>query len=232
MRDFLKIAHRGASGYQPGNTSLAFATAIALNADAIEFDVRRTQDGELVVAHDSVRESTLGKLRQLDLGKGQRIQTLAQVCETFGKHLIFNIELKESGIADRVLEMVKKYDLAGSVIVSSFARAENGLSDASSWNDLFWLKSRVKRLKIALLAESRQWAENAILSAQTSDLFPVYALNLSAKITDASLVRMAREKTDCKIFVWTCDDPEEIQHFKKLGVDGIFSDYPDRLQDP
>lgn len=237
----LKIGHRGACGYQPENTMLSFSTAVALGADAIEFDVRRTKDNSLVVFHDpSVKRTTgdnrlvcdysLSELQKLDAGKEERIPTLAKVCEVFGKKVILNIELKESGIADQALTIIEKYDLVSSVVLSAFARDENDPGDSSNWTDLFWLKTKEKRLRIALLARKEEWANNALLAARTAGHFPVYGLNFSSRVVSPALVKTAREETDCKLMVWTCNDLEEIQHFKKLGVDGIFSDYPDRLQ--
>ena len=232
----LKIAHRGASGYQPENTMLAFASAIQLGADAIEFDVRSSKDGALVVIHDEtvnrttngrgkVKDFTLGELRRLDAVKEEKIPTLEEVLKTFGNRLICNIELKEEWIGDKVLEIVKKCDCVESVIVSAFSREEG---KESSWNDLLILKIKEKKLKIGLLAGG-SFIKHATLVAKTSDLFPIYSLHFPVSSLTYSLVRNTRQETGCKIMGWSTNDRKTIERLKKMGVDGIFSDYPDRL---
>ncbi|MGE0368474.1 MAG: glycerophosphodiester phosphodiesterase, partial [Candidatus Dadabacteria bacterium] len=83
---FVKIAHRGASAYEPENTIRSFERAIGMKAEMIEFDVRQSMDGRLVVIHDAkvdrttdgkglVSEKTLAELKTLDAGEGERIPT-------------------------------------------------------------------------------------------------------------------------------------------------------------
>ena len=84
MDKIIKVGHRGASGYEPENTLLAFKKAIEIGADMIELDVRRCKSGELVVIHDEtvnrttngkgeVSEKTLTELKGLEMEKGERI---------------------------------------------------------------------------------------------------------------------------------------------------------------
>lgn len=244
----LKIAHRGASGCQPENTMLAFATAISpsMGANAIEFDVRSSKDGELVVMHDEtvnrttngrgrVKDLTLGELRRLHAAKEEGVPTLEQVLRTFGNHfvcnsdfgnrLICNIELKERWISDKVLEIVKKCDCVDSVIVSAFSWEESKESD---WNDLYALKIKEKKMKIGLLAGG-SFIKKAIFVAKTSSLFPIYSLHFPVSSLTYSLVRSVKQETDCKILAWSTNDRSAIERLKKMGVSGIFSDYPDRL---
>ena len=108
-RHFYKIAHRGASAYEPENTLRSFRRALDMGADLIEFDIRMSSDGHLIVIHDKkvdrttdgtglVREMTLGQLKKLDAGKGEKIPTLEEVID-FGKGKTrFVIELKEGGV--------------------------------------------------------------------------------------------------------------------------------------
>ena len=89
VRPALVIAHRGASRERPENTLPAYALAVEQGADMIEIDLHRTRDGALVVAHDAelaglggrgeIADATLGQVRALDAGAGERVPTLDEV---------------------------------------------------------------------------------------------------------------------------------------------------------
>lgn len=238
-KQFLKIGHRGARGRRPENTLAAFMYAYAWRADAIEFDVRATKDGALVVFHDAtlerlmpgcngrIKDLTLEEIRQFRI-QDQTIPTLMEVCEQFGKDMMLNIELKESGLQDRVLEMVRGMKLTDSVIVSAFARDENNPGSDSTWQDLFWIKTVEPRIRIALIAEQPEMMNAAIFAARDT-MFPIYSLNFSRKNLDAPMAQRVREETGAKLLVWTVNAEDEIKFFKRIGVDGIFSDYPELL---
>ncbi|NIV29434.1 MAG: glycerophosphodiester phosphodiesterase, partial [Anaerolineae bacterium] len=123
MRSFyldrpLNFAHRGASHQAPENTLAAFLLASELGADGIELDVQLSRDGEIVVIHDfvldtttdgagPVRERTLAELKELDAGHrfdsayaGQEIPTLQEVIDAVGHRLLLNIELKTASWRD------------------------------------------------------------------------------------------------------------------------------------
>ncbi|MBN1485023.1 MAG: hypothetical protein JXA37_09900 [Chloroflexia bacterium] len=122
------IAHRGASDKAPENTLVAFQRALELGADALEFDVHLTADGQVVVIHDAtvdrttdgsgeVAEMTLEVLRQLDAGvsthsrfAGQPIPTLAEVVELTTERIGLFIEVK-GRLADlpaRLVELIRE----------------------------------------------------------------------------------------------------------------------------
>ena len=128
---FIKIAHRGASAYEPENTLRSFERAIELNSDMIEFDVRQSLDGHLVVFHDEkvdrttdstglVSLKTLSELRELDAGMGERIPTVDEVIELGTGRAKFVLELKEEGLEDKVAALLNKNDLLDDVFVVSF----------------------------------------------------------------------------------------------------------------
>lgn len=228
----LKIGHRGACGYQPENTMLSFTTAVACGADAIELDVRRTKDGHVVVIHDEsvdrttngrglVRNFTLRELQRLDAAKEEKIPTLEKVFETFGNRITYNIEIKEGRLRKRLQGVIKKYGVGGSVIISSFPE---------HWVDVLCLSTNFRAG--LLVRNSLSDADIAvILAARRTSLYSIYSIHVPKKIFDwnGNFLRMVRERTKAKVFVWTCNEISEIEKFKKMGVDGIFSDYPDRL---
>ena len=122
-------AHRGGAATHPENTLAAFRHAVALGAHQIEFDVRRTADGEIVVIHDaSVDRTTDGKglvdelafdaIRELDAGRhvapefrGERVPTLDEVLEVLPRDLWINVQLKpREGVVAPVVERIRHHD--------------------------------------------------------------------------------------------------------------------------
>ncbi|MEM2375782.1 MAG: glycerophosphodiester phosphodiesterase family protein, partial [Candidatus Bathyarchaeia archaeon] len=127
----LRVGHRGAKAYEPENTLRSFMKALELGVNAIEFDVRRTRDGELVVIHDAevdrttdgkglVSELTLREIKALSTEKGERIPTLEEALDFLDRKVKILIELKEVGIEEKVLEAVKRRGLEDNVIIISF----------------------------------------------------------------------------------------------------------------
>lgn len=245
---FLKIGHRGAAGYKMENTTASFCEAVFFyGANALELDARITKDGQLVVFHDQtlsrlvgrtekVRDLSYAELRQIPIGNDGWIPRLEDVLDMVGGAALLNIELKESGIGDKVLDLIRRYDLLDQVLISSFSRDESGEGPTSStWQDLFWLKVKEPALRIALLSDKKEWAEASIVAALDNGAcgrdnpFPIYALCLNKEVLDEAMTRKIREQTGCRILAWTANDPAEIRRLKLLPVDGIFSDYPDRL---
>lgn len=242
MSEFIKIGHRGAAGHEPENTLRSFVKAIRLGADAIELDVRRSAD-KIVVFHDDVVRPVSGgyfvvssfryaELRKCDIGNGEKIPTLEQVFgvlnrgNPWGWKPFFNVELKERGMIEDVVGLVQRYRLTDSVVISAFDIGETGHGDSSTWDDLFAIKRMEPELRIALLVKSQE--NFAIALDLAADQGKVFAVNPSKKIVTRKMVADAHKK-GIKIFVWTVNRPSEIARIKALGVDGIFSDYPDRL---
>ncbi len=124
------VAHRGASRHAPENTLAAFRKAIELGADLIEFDVRQTRDGHLVVMHDDtvdrttdgrgrVSQMTLEEIRKLDAGswfgpqfKGERVPTLDEALETIKGGALPDIDFK-AGTPEKLVEAVARHGLLG-----------------------------------------------------------------------------------------------------------------------
>jgi len=228
MPTFWKIGHRGAAGYEPENTFRSFEKALELGADAIEFDVRQTKDGYLVIMHDEkvnrttdgnglIKEFTLRELWRLDAGKGELIPELADVFCYFGKRTFLHVELKEKNLAEQVLRLINVYDCLDSVIVSAFP---------SSWSELFIMKSNEPKLKIAFAVRTESEAGLASELTFEKDIFSIHA-SFDATLKIKSNADFVSNKS--LIFSWTCDDPARIEKVKSLGVNGIFSNYPDRV---
>ena len=214
------FGHRGAPGYprQAENTIGSFRKALHFGAKGLEFDVRRCGDGQLVVIHDEtinrttngrgcVADLTYDKLRQFDAGGGEPIPLLAGVLDEFGAKCLLNIELKEPDLAGDVKELVVRKRLEHQVIVSSF-----------EWDELRPLTPEVP---LALLT-----SRLGNLFAQAVELHAT-AIHPKRDIVTRSLIEQARD-LHLRVHVWTVNEPDEIVQFRDLGVDGIFTDFPER----
>lgn len=225
----LIIAHRGASTGAPENTLAAFGLAAEEGAHGVELDVRLSADGNVVVIHDAtvdrttdgtgaVAALTTGELRSLDAGMGQSIPTLDDVFQTFGPALLYNVELKGSGLRDRGLEVavadrVAAYHLENQVVVSSFnpfalRRARRSLSRSTMTGRLWHRGPR--------------WLAHAF--AQTEADHPYYDL------VDEAYMAWAGERR-YRVHVWTVDDPAEARRLASLGVHAIITNHPKAIRE-
>jgi glycerophosphoryl diester phosphodiesterase len=214
------FGHRGAPGYPryAENTCASFRKALKFGATGLEFDARRCGDGRLVVIHDeTVDRTTNGRgrvrklpyelLRQLDAGFGEPIPLLTDVLDEFGPQCLLNIELKDFGIASDVRSLVLERQLAGRVIVSAF-----------EWEEL---RPLVPEIPIALLSSR---SGNLVSSAQ---LFGAAAIHPRKDMVSPALIDRTHQ-AKLRIHVWTVNEAAEISRFRDQGVDGIFTDFPER----
>lgn len=217
---FIKIAHRGASAYEPENTLRSFERAIELKADMIELDVRQSIDGHLVVMHDEtvdrttdssglVALKTLSELKDLNAGKGEQIPTLNEVIELGMGRAKFVLELKENSVEDKVVELIQDNNLLDEVFVVSFKS-----------NRLKMIKELEPKVKTGLIL--------------VTSLDPIrLAKNCGADVVapfrwfvTKGLVERARQN-GLHTFTWTVDETLKAQSLKKIGVSGIVTNRPD-----
>jgi glycerophosphoryl diester phosphodiesterase len=214
------FGHRGAPGYprRAENTIGSFKKALQYGATGLELDVRRAGDGRLVVIHDEtvnrttngsgyVRDLAYDQLRQFDAGCGEPIPLLIDVLDEFGARCLLNIELKDRGIARDVKRLVLERELEPHVIVSAF-----------DWEEL---RPLIPEIPIALLS-SRLW--NLVRRARE---LGASAIHPRRNIVTGRLLATARE-ANLRVHVWTVNDPAEMSRFRELGIDGIFTDFPER----
>ncbi|WP_211361228.1 glycerophosphodiester phosphodiesterase [Colwellia hornerae] len=227
-KKILKIGHRGAMGHEPENTIRSFKKALALHVDAIELDVYVCKTGELVVIHDDkvdrttngvgyTEDKTFTELRQLDAGKGELIPTLEEVLDVVDKSVIVNIELKGRSTAFATYQVIDKYiNEKGwselDFMVSSFDHHE-----------LNKFKHLYPQIPIGVLLEGvpLSYADCAVqLNAQS--------INLSLDFINQDFVNDAHQK-GLQVYVYTVNDYDDIAKVKKLNIDGIFCNFPERL---
>ena len=248
--DFLVIAHRGGRSLGPENTLYTFKRAVELGTDVLEMDLQTTSDGALVILHDrevhrttngkgAVDSYTLSELKKLDAGfrwspnnsrsyplrnKGVTIPTLTEVFKAFPGTRI-NIEIKSSQVntIQDLCRTIRDNGMSEKVMVACFDAGKLGefrsvcpevatSAGASEAAMFYWL----------------QWAhlESAYSpSAQALQIPEAYGDNRIAtrRFLDAAHARNLR------VHVWTVNDTESMQRLIQLGVDGIMTDYPERL---
>jgi glycerophosphoryl diester phosphodiesterase len=224
MQRVLRIGHRGAAGYAPENTLASIEKAISLDLDLVEVDVQRTRDGHLVILHDErvdrttngtglVSEIPLRSLRKLDAGVGQCIPTLLDVLQAANGRIGLILELKVQGLAAQSYEGVQRSAFDGPVIYASFVHSEmRSIREADP-----------QALTMALFG--RLGKNTAFAAAQSVQATHV---GFNYRVVTKSLVETCHQR-GLVVFVYTVNERQDIQKQKSLGVDGIISDFPDRL---
>jgi len=225
------VAHRGASGEFPENTVLAFRAGLEQGADALEFDVRVTADGVPVVIHDATVDRTtdgtgpvarlhLSDLALLDAGAGERVPTVERVLDSFPQIPLI-IEVKDAAAAEPLSDVLRRHNAQSRVLVGSFdhkalvpfRRPEFHRAASRRETALFWGGTR---LRIAL-------------AVGEIDAFTVPFQHRGVTVVDRAFVSVARRR--CKpVHVWTVDDEREARQLRKLGVAGIITNFPARMQ--
>jgi len=228
----LVIAHRGASGTCPENTLAAFRRAAALGAPMVELDVQLTRDREVVVMHDwtldrttdgsgAVRDRTLEEIRRLDAGgwfgpvfRGERVPTLAEVLAAVPVSV--NVELKpvgDDGLEARALAVVESAGALSRVVFSSFDSAA-----------LERLRARSQGAAVAVLWERGVIAEGLRLAERVR----ARALHLRKDAVTREVVA-STARAGLPVRAWTVNDPAESARLQADGVEGIFTDFPERF---
>ncbi len=231
------IAHRGFSGKYPENTLLAFSKALEAQADMIELDIQISQDGELIVSHDAmlerlagdpgyIRDLPLARLRQFEVGSwfqaayaGEALPTLREVFERFDLALI-NIEIKHEAshflnweTEKKLLALIAEFQIEDRVLISSF-------------NPMIVNRVRILAPQLA----------TAYLLTQTLNPLLIYLLGrIQARYVHVDLRYLNRRSVKrlhtagLKVVAYTLNTPADFSLALALGVDGILTDYPDRL---
>lgn len=236
-RPFLRIAHRGASGLAPENTLAAFRLALELGTDALECDLHRTRDGQVVVIHDDavnrttngrgrVGDLTWAELQRLDAGswfdkrfRGERIPCLEELLALARPHEVrLLLEIKVQGnpaegmeTAKETLRLVRRFALSRVTFLCFDARVVKGLGESRPWGEAGWL---VKKIPTKVVERLRALGARA--------LAPHWSC------VNEKLVSELHE-AGYPLIVWTVDEPERIKRLLRLGVDAIATNFPDRL---
>lgn len=213
---------------EPENTLRSFKKALELKVDMVEFDVYVCKTGELVVIHDDlverttngngkVVEMTFQELRALDAGSGEKIPTLEEVLDLIDHKVQVNIELKGLNTAEPVAEAIRNY-------VSEKGWSYNDFL-VSSFNhqELRKFQLLLPAVKIGVLT-----ANSSVNLSELAEQFDAYSINLRLKSVNQEFIKEAH-KLGLKVFVYTVDKKEDIKRMKHWKLDGIFTNFPDRI---
>lgn len=222
----LVISHRACSGHAPENTLQGIRTAIELGSEAIEIDVQASADGVPVLMHDftvdritggegAVAGLTLDQLRALDVG-GEPVPTLAEVLDVTKGKVLLVMEIKQAGIEEQVSRVVSQADAAGDVMCWSFLP-----------NALEGMRAADPRIPCALLVAPEGVANWPAMRERALSIgaqgVSVFFLGIDERIIEDC------RRSGLALYSWTADQPEQIAKLIAQGVDGICSDFPDRV---
>lgn len=246
----LVIAHRGGAGLWPENTLYAFARAQALGVDVIELDVRSTADGTLVVFHDAtvgrttdgagrVAEKTLAELKRLDAGygwspdggrtfplrgSGLTVPTLDEVFAALPR-MKFNIEPKPESPSpvQPLCRSIREHGMFERVVVGSFSqtiidefrRECPGVATSASTAEV----RKFLALYKTGLGEAYSPAMQALQVPESAG---------GVRVLTGDFI-VAAHGRNLQVHAWTINEMVEMRRLLDMGVDGIMTDYPDRL---
>jgi glycerophosphoryl diester phosphodiesterase len=254
----VNVGHRGASGHAPEHTLPAYDLALRHGADYIEQDLQLTSDGVLVVLHDPtldrtargpaedctgpVIEKTLAQVKRCDVGSwfndrypeharpeyvGLRVPTLEEVFQRYGRGTRYYIETKNPeeapGMEEALLRLIDAHGLLGpaaerrQVLVQSF----------SAWS-LRRLHALAPSLPLVQLFGSTASTSELIRPALADVATYAVGIGPSKAAVDAALVEAAHARC-LDVHPYTVDEASEMQALLALGVDGMFTNFPDRL---
>lgn len=219
---FTCIGHRGASGHAPENTLKAFQKAIDMGCHWVELDVYAVE-GELLVIHDddvdrttdgsgAVMSLSFEQLRSLDAGDGEKIPTLKEVMDLCRGKAAINIEFKGPETAEPVNELLARERVNGwspaNIAISSFDHRELAKADPDFHRGALFYK------------EADYLAKATELKA--------FSINLSGKLVNPAIVEKAHS-AGFEVWVYTVNTREDMQTLKDMGVDAVFTNYPDQF---
>ncbi|HEY5345425.1 MAG TPA: glycerophosphodiester phosphodiesterase family protein [Verrucomicrobiae bacterium] len=221
------FAHRGARGREPENTVRSVRRALDLGADGVEVDVYFA-DGQLVVIHDAtlkrttnghgrVMEKSFAYLRSLNAGAGEKIPTLAEIFDAVNRRAVINVELKGPHTAAPVAALIGEYVKHHGWSFDDFL--------ASSFDHARIREVKQLCPKIRIGALIGKTPRNL---AKFAKELGAWSLHASKRCVTPKLVADAHQR-GLKVFVYTVNEPKEIARMRARGVDGVFSDFPERM---
>ncbi|MGB6483547.1 MAG: glycerophosphodiester phosphodiesterase family protein [Candidatus Acidiferrales bacterium] len=229
------IGHRGAPGYAPENTMASFRRAVELGAAFIEADLRLSHDARFVAMHDAtldrtsngrglVRDFTLAQLRELDAGSwfapefaGEKIPTLDEIL-AFAREadVVFYLEVKHEtgwGVHHGVAGALRAANESARTVVISF--------DPS-------MLANLRRLDAGLLTGFL--FENPLANVvEKAQQIGARQICPRADLVTRRLLSEAQE-AGLQVATWTVNEPAQMDALISMGVNGIMTDYPDRLR--
>ena len=228
-KDILNIGHRGAKGHIAENTLESIQKAINLGVDGVEIDVFRCASGEIVVFHDKkldrltnstgfIEEMTIDALNNVLVEGKYKIPTLEEVLTLIDGNILLNVELKGKNTAKKTALILEKFVSntkweSNQLIVSSF-----------DWDELIIFKNENTDIPIGILNDKNTLNEVLDIAIKLDAV----AIHPNFSSLNQEIVNTIHD-SGFKIYSWTINAPEEIDKAITFGIDGIITDFPDRI---
>ncbi len=239
IKMILNIAHRGGAGLAPENTISCFKQGI-LYADMLEFDIQPSKDSQLMVFHDrneierttngvgKIPELIFSYLRSLDAGswfhpnfEGEIIPTLSEVLEmTSTANIQYNIELKyynpdSTWFEEETLNIIKRFKIEKRTVIT-----------ARYVENIIRLREIDHTIECALLQKEREKNEyfNLLIDLDLK------TAQIRKSALNTSFLNKCHDN-DIRVFFFFADELSDMKQAIELGVDGILTNYPDRLRE-
>jgi glycerophosphoryl diester phosphodiesterase len=250
----LNIGHRGASGYAPEHTIPAYDLALKQGADYIEIDLQMTKDGVLVALHDDtldrtadapegvpkrfcsgpVIKRTLEQIKMCDVGSwfgpeyaGEQIPTLEEIFQRYGTSVNYYIETKNPeaapGMEEELLRLMEVYKLIEpaednwQVLIQSFS--------AESLMTIHEMNEDLPLIQLFSSTETSKTIRDQL------DLVSTYAVGIGPSMTDVDAALVEAAHALClDVHPYTVNEKDDMRALIDLGVAGMFTNFPDRLE--
>jgi len=224
----LKIGHRGAKGYAPENTFVSFQKALDMKVDGIELDVHLSADGEIIVIHDETIDRTtngngfvsalsLRELKAFRIDDKHQIPALNEVFDLVNQDCFINIELKSYEATEKVVSLIEKY------VTKKGWKYDRFLVSSFDWNALQQVAFLNDKIPIGVLTETDLDLALAFAKfIQAKSIHPHFHL-----LTEENTAKM--QEKGLQVFPWTINELEDIQKIKTFNVNGIITDFPNRI---
>ena len=223
------FGHRGAKGHAPENTVVSVKKALAFDVDGVEIDVFRCQSGEIVVFHDKsldkltngsgkIEEKTLKQLSTLKVLGSEPIPTLDDIIDVINGSARLNIELKGKNTAEGVFFIMKK------AIESGRWKAYQLFVSSFDWDELRDFKKLTTEFGIAVLTD-----KNPLDAIPVARELNAFAINPKHSHLTQEIINDIQSE-GFEIYTWTVNKKNRIEELISWKVDGIITDFPDRLK--
>ena len=230
------VAHRGASGNYPENTLLAFQKALEIGVDEIELDLYLTKDDHLIVMHDStvdrttdgtgaISELTLPEIKAFDAGRvfseqfqGERVPTWEEALDLVQGKVKLNVHLKEGGDPDG------QYEHKVAKALDDFQMVEDSILTCSDASVGIFAEID-PRIECRIFRSNRSPEEYIRKSVEMG----LRTMQPGRDITTQEFVQKAHAARRI-VHVFYADTPEDMRYYIEIGVDGILTNYPERLK--
>jgi glycerophosphoryl diester phosphodiesterase len=231
----LTIGHRGARGYVAENTLESIQKALDQHVDGVEIDVYQCASGEIVVFHDKklnrltnsrglIQKTNFDELSTILVEGKYKIPTLEQVLELIADRILLNIELKGENTAISTASILQKY------IQDKDYDIKKLIVSSKNWKELTLFKNQNTNIPIGVISNTYillKKGRNDIIN-KGKELNAV-AICLRFVVLNQKVVNKIHS-SGFLVYSWTINSPQNIKRAIQLGVDGIITDFPDRIK--